>query len=87
MNATQADVGESLAHLGDLLRSFGLSDRGRLDEAAVCYERALKIREAAHGASHRVVAVTLHGYAQGRTRERNSQLQRLISRPVSTRSG
>ncbi|KAH8045857.1 hypothetical protein JL722_14014 [Aureococcus anophagefferens] len=55
-----------MVRYADCLRdqaNFGLSDRGKLDEAAACYERALKIREAAHGASHRVVAVTLHGYA------------------------
>jgi len=33
------------------------------------------------------VLITNDGATQGRTRERNSQLQRLISRPFSTRFG
>ena len=58
------DVAESLGHLGDLLRSFGVTDRPKLEEAEALYRRALRIREERFGTSHRVVAVTLHCYAR-----------------------
>ena len=89
-----AGVADALSWRPDALRALRAAcDAGTVDEALVLvradllgFANAPDDRETLEG-WRRVVGGVLPGADQRRTRERNSQLQRLLSRPFSTRFG